>query len=101
MNPHSWNWDAWVVFGYAGQLCFTLRFIVQWVSSEKRKESFIPVYFWYFSLAGGLVLSFYAWHRRDPVFLLGQSAGLIVYIRNLMLIRNQKVAVQPVTPDQG
>jgi lipid-A-disaccharide synthase-like uncharacterized protein len=90
MNPQTWHWDAWVIFGYAGQLCFTLRFIVQWISSEKRKESHIPVYFWYFSLMGGLVLAVYAWHRRDQVFFLGQSVGLIVYVRNLMLIHRQK-----------
>ncbi|HVT02400.1 MAG TPA: lipid-A-disaccharide synthase N-terminal domain-containing protein [Thermoanaerobaculia bacterium] len=85
----AWNWDLWVAFGFAGQLLFTLRFLVQWITSEKSGRSVIPVYFWYFSLGGGLILSVYAWHKRDPVFFLGQSVGLIVYVRNLMLIRTE------------
>jgi len=87
---HAWSWDLWVVFGLAGQLLFTLRFLVQWISSEKSGRSVIPVYFWYFSLGGGLILSVYAFHKRDPVFFLGQSVGLIVYVRNLMLIRKSR-----------
>lgn len=90
LNPASW--DLWVAIGFLGQLCFSLRFIVQWISSERQKMSVIPIYFWYFSLAGGAILTAYAFHRRDPVFLLGQSMGLVVYVRNLMLIRNQQKA---------
>ena len=78
------NW--WVTLGIIGQTAFFMRFLVQWIASEKRGESFIPIYFWYLSLSGGLILLIYAIHIGDPVFSLGQSCGLIVYIRNLMLI---------------
>lgn len=80
------RWDFWVAFGLAGQMLFGSRFIVQWIASEKKKASHIPIVFWYLSLSGGLVTTVYAIHRRDPVFIIGQGAGLIVYIRNLMLI---------------
>jgi len=91
------NWDFWVAFGLAGQILFGSRFIVQWISSERKKTSHIPVVFWYLSLSGGLVTTFYAIHRRDPVFIIGQGAGLVVYVRNLMLIyRHQPDATQPV-----
>jgi lipid-A-disaccharide synthase-like uncharacterized protein len=80
------KWDLWVIFGLAGQLLFGSRFIVQWVASERKKASYIPVMFWYLSLSGGLVTTVYAIHRRDPVFIIGQGAGLLVYVRNLMLI---------------
>jgi lipid-A-disaccharide synthase-like uncharacterized protein len=90
------QWDLWVVFGLAGQMLFGSRFIVQWISSERKKESHIPVVFWYLSLCGGIVTAIYAIHRRDPVFIVGQSAGLIVYIRNLMLIyRNRNAQPEP------
>ena len=78
------NW--WVTLGIIGQTAFFMRFLVQWIASEKRGESFIPIYFWYLSLSGGLILLIYAIHIGDPVFSLGQSCGLIVYIRNLRLI---------------
>jgi len=90
MNLHPSTWDFWVAFGFLGQVSFSLRFIIQWISSERRKMSFIPIYFWYFSLAGGTILTIYAFHRRDPVFLVGQISGLVVYVRNLMLIRGQR-----------
>ena len=96
------NWDLWVVFGLAGQMLFGSRFVVQWIASERRKESHIPVHFWYLSLCGGIVTAIYAIHRRDPVFIVGQSAGLVVYIRNLMLIhrgRNAQPGPTPAAPD--
>jgi lipid-A-disaccharide synthase-like uncharacterized protein len=80
------NWDFWVLIGFAGQFVFAARFIVQWVSSERRRVSHIPIQFWYLSLIGGAITTAYAIHRRDPVFVVGQASGLIVYIRNLMLI---------------
>jgi lipid-A-disaccharide synthase-like uncharacterized protein len=76
----------WVIVGFAGQLLFSMRFLVQWIMSERARRSVMPIAFWYFSLAGGLVLLAYAIYRRDPVFMLGQSMGLIVYARNLWLI---------------
>jgi lipid-A-disaccharide synthase-like uncharacterized protein len=79
-----------LIFGFAGQALFSARFIVQWVASEARKQSVIPLAFWYFSLAGGVFLLIYAILRHDPVFILGQAAGLVVYIRNLVLIFRQR-----------
>lgn len=76
----------WIVIGFAGQLLFTSRFLVQWLASERRGESVVPVAFWWLSLAGGLTLLTYALYRQDPVFILGQGMGLFIYLRNLMLL---------------
>lgn len=76
----------WIVIGFAGQLLFTSRFLVQWLASERRRESVVPVAFWWLSLAGGLTLLTYALYRQDPVFILGQGMGLFIYLRNLMLL---------------
>jgi lipid-A-disaccharide synthase-like uncharacterized protein len=81
---------AWLVVGVLGQVCFFTRFLVQWIASERRRESVIPIYFWYFSIAGGVILLAYSIHRRDPVFILGQSVGLFVYFRNLWLIARRR-----------
>lgn len=77
---------VWLTIGFVGQALFFGRFFVQWLASEKLKQSVIPRAFWYFSLGGGLVLLAYAVHRRDPVFILGQATGLLIYFRNLWLI---------------
>ena len=82
--------NPWVIFGLLGQICFSLRFIIQWIQSERHRKSVIPISFWYFSLLGGLILFVYAIHRQDIVFTLGQGAGLIVYTRNLVLIARHK-----------
>lgn len=83
--------NGWVLFGMLGQILFGSRFIVQWLASERRKESTIPVAFWYLSLLGGLILFAYAfWYRQDIVFTIGQSAGVLIYVRNLMLIRRPR-----------
>lgn len=82
--------NGWLIIGLAGQIVFGLRFLVQWICSERRKESYIPLAFWYLSLLGGAILLAYAIHRQDPVFILGQSMGVIVYVRNLVLIAQQK-----------
>jgi lipid-A-disaccharide synthase-like uncharacterized protein len=76
----------WVMIGLLGQSLFFLRFFFQWLESEKKKDSVIPHIFWYFSIGGGAILLAYAVYRKDPVFILGQGMGLIVYFRNLMLI---------------
>lgn len=76
----------WIVIGFAGQLLFTSRFLVQWLASERRRESVVPVAFWWLSLAGGLTLLTYALYRKDPVFIMGQSMGIFIYLRNLMLL---------------
>jgi lipid-A-disaccharide synthase-like uncharacterized protein len=76
----------WLGVGLVGQALFSARFLVQWLSSERVKRSVIPLAFWYFSVAGGVTLLAYAIYRRDPVFIIGQGAGLFVYLRNLWLI---------------
>ncbi|MFQ5521842.1 MAG: lipid-A-disaccharide synthase N-terminal domain-containing protein [Candidatus Methylomirabilia bacterium] len=75
-----------LALGFVGQAFFSTRFLVQWIVSERKKESVVPIYFWYFSVAGGLALLTYAILRQDPVFIVGQGAGLFVYGRNLYLI---------------
>ncbi len=82
----------WLGIGFLGQAMFFMRFIVQWIASERSKRSVIPNAFWYFSLAGGIILLSYVIYRRDPVFILGQFTGLFIYIRNLMLLRNSSKA---------
>lgn len=89
--------NTWLMLGLAGQLLFGLRFLVQWVCSEWRQESYVPVLFWYFSIAGGFILLIYAIQRRDPVFITGQATGLIVYLRNLILIRQKATGIFPKT----
>ena len=78
--------DLWLTVGFLGQSLFSARFLVQWLVSEKRRRSVTPIAFWYFSLAGGLILLAYAIHRHDKVFIVGQASGLLVYVRNLVLI---------------
>ncbi|EGO64113.1 lipid A biosynthesis domain protein [Acetonema longum DSM 6540] len=78
------------MIGFLGQAIFSLRFIVQWITSEKEKKSVVPVVFWYLSIAGSLILLIYAIERKDPVFIVGQSAGFLIYFRNLVLIKNTK-----------
>ena len=76
----------WLIIGFTGQALFSMRFIVQWIYTERLRRSVIPLAFWYFSVAGGVTLLAYAIHRRDPVFILGQGAGLFIYLRNLYFI---------------
>ena len=89
---------AWLVIGFAGQALFTMRFLAQWIASERARKSTMPVAFWWLSLAGGAVLLTYALHRRDPVFALGQGAGLFIYARNLALIERQRRQTGQVAP---
>lgn len=80
----------WLVVGFLGQAFFFGRFLLQWIHSERRGRSLVPEAFWWMSLGGGLILLAYAVHRRDPVFILGQTAGAFVYVRNLMLIHRRR-----------
>ena len=80
----------WLVVGFAGQALFSMRFLIQWLYSEKRKRSVIPLAFWYFSLGGGLTLLSYTIFRKDPVFILGQATGVFIYTRNLQLIARER-----------
>ncbi len=84
------RFDLWLIVGLLGQLLFSMRFLVQWVASERHKKSIIPVSFWYFSIGGSFLLLAYAIKRQDPVFILGQSMGFVIYIRNLVLIDREK-----------
>jgi lipid-A-disaccharide synthase-like uncharacterized protein len=84
---------VWI--GFIAQFMFSMRFIVQWVATEKARASIIPETFWYFSLAGGLLLLAYAVYRMDPVFIVGQAAGLVIYVRNIYFIWLSKWAPSP------
>ena len=84
----------WMIIGFVGQGFFSARFIVQWVMSEIKKQSIIPLCFWYFSLLGGATLFAYAIYKEDPVFIVGQGAGLFIYSRNLYLIRKRSLKEQ-------
>lgn len=77
---------AWLIIGLFAQVMFSLRFIIQWLSSEREKRSVIPTAFWWFSLFGGLTLLAYGLHRREPVLILGQAMGVVIYARNIVLI---------------
>jgi lipid-A-disaccharide synthase-like uncharacterized protein len=81
--------DFWLVFGLLGQVFFFLRFFIQWIVSEVKKRSTVPEVFWYLSLLGGITLFIYAIHREDIVFIIGQGGGLIIYIRNIMLLKKR------------
>jgi len=91
----------WMVIGFSGQALFSARFLVQWIASESVKKSVIPVMFWYFSLLGGVTLLSYAIYRKDPVFIMGQGAGLVVYLRNLHLISREKKSKDKKTSPSG
>ena len=82
----------WLTIGFAGQALFSARFLVQWIASERQKRSVIPIAFWYFSLAGAVVLLSYAIYRRDPVFIVGQAGGSFIYLRNLYFVYRERGA---------
>ena len=84
------NFDVWVIVGLVAQAMFMMRFVVQWVASERVGRSIVPVAFWFFSVAGGAMLLVYSIVRQDPVFIAGQSLGLLIYFRNLYLIFREK-----------
>lgn len=82
--------QAFVALGFVAQGTFAARFIVQWIASERTGRSVIPMAFWYLSFSGGLLLTVYAVYRRDPVFIVGQASGLVVYTRNIVLRIREK-----------
>lgn len=89
----EWNDSStWLAFGLLGQAAFFSRFLVQWLASEREGRSVVPPVFWVLSLAGSVMLLVYAVHRREPVFVLGQSLGAFVYVRNLVLLRREPAA---------
>ncbi len=77
---------VWLALGMTAQLMFTLRFVVQWIATERARRSIVPETFWYFSFAGGAMLLVYAIYRRDPVFIVGQASGLFIYSRNIYFL---------------
>ena len=79
-----------LVIGFSGQGLFASRFVIQWIYSEKKGESYIPVIFWYLSIFGGIGLLTYALFRKDPVIIIGQLFGIFIYLRNLILIYKKK-----------
>lgn len=86
------QFSGWILLGFVAQGLFTMRFVVQWLASERAKRSVVPIAFWFFSTGGGTLLLIYAIHRQDPVFIAGQGLGLLIYIRNLWLIANERRA---------
>jgi lipid-A-disaccharide synthase-like uncharacterized protein len=92
----DWN-DAkiWLAIGFTGNALFFSRFLVQWIASERARRSYVPVAFWWLSIAGSLILLVYAIHRRDPVFTLAFLPNCVVYVRNLMLIRRERRSHEP------
>lgn len=80
----------WLIIGFVGQGLFFMRFLVQWVHSERAKRSLVPVTFWYFSVVGGAITLAYAIHKQDPVFIAGSSIGMLVYLRNLYFIFRER-----------
>lgn len=82
--------SAWIAVGLAGQVCFTMRFVVQWIATEREKKSVVPQSFWYLSIVGSLILLCYSVYRKDPVFIVGQAFGSFVYLRNLYFIHKEK-----------
>lgn len=81
---------VWLAIGLLGQTMFMMRFLVQWIHSERHQKSVIPVSFWYLSLVGGLTVLAYGLHKAEPVIILGQLPGTVVYARNLVLIYREK-----------
>jgi lipid-A-disaccharide synthase-like uncharacterized protein len=81
--------DPWILFGFAAQFVFFLRFVVQWLASEKRKESVIPVAFWYLSLGGTIMILIYSIRQKDIVFITASVLNALIYIRNLVLINSK------------
>jgi len=82
--------DRWVILGVAGQILFMMRFLLQWIVTERRRESTIPIAFWWCSLVGGLIVLLYGLVEREPIIILGQSCGFVVYTRNLFFIYKKK-----------
>ena len=84
------KFDWWVLLGFVAQAMFTMRFVVQWIASERQGRSVIPIAFWFFSIGGGVLLLGYALYRKDIVFILGQAFGVFVYVRNLYLVLRER-----------
>ena len=87
--------QLWMGIGFLGEALFGMRFVIQWVASERRKRSVVPVAFWYLSIVGAVIVLCYAIYREDPVFILGTGAPLLIYLRNLWFIRREPAGAAP------
>ena len=94
------DWNYLVIIGMIGNATFSMRFLMQWLASERQGESVIPVSFWYWSIGGSVIMCLYFIFRRDPVGILAYLPNSMIYIRNLMLIRKQKLAYTAAAPSQ-
>ncbi len=83
--------NPWVFLGFLGQAMFFSRWLIQWYASEKRKQSYVPLSFWYVSLAGAAMVMAYAIKQTDPVFMFGQMVGIAMYTRNIWLIHTHRI----------
>jgi lipid-A-disaccharide synthase-like uncharacterized protein len=93
------NHTVWLIIGFTGHAFFAMRFVVQWLYSERHRRSLVPTTFWYFSLVGGAILLSYAIYKRDPVFIVGQAMGLFIYMRFLYLARLEGTSASPHEPE--
>ena len=91
------QFSIWIAIGFIAQAMFMMRFVVQWIASERAGRSIVPIAFWFFSIAGGILLLIYSIIRQDPVYIAGQSLGLVIYFRNLWLIFKEKRRDQPIS----
>ena len=94
------DWNYLVILGLIGTFTFSMRFLVQWLASERQGDSVIPVSFWYWSIGGSIIMCSYFIFRRDPVGILAYLPNSLIYIRNLMLIRKRKFAYTAAAPSQ-
>jgi lipid-A-disaccharide synthase-like uncharacterized protein len=86
------KFDFWLAFGLIAQLLFTARFLVQWISSERAGQSVVPMAFWFFSMAGGMMTLVYGIAKREPLIIIGQSMATVIYVRNIMLILKNRAS---------
>ena len=87
--------DWWVALGFVAQALFSMRFLVQWIASERAGRSVVPTAFWVFSIGGGVLLFAYSLYRKDPVFIAGQGLGLFIYVRNLYFVMRERGQAAP------
>ena len=87
--------DWWVALGFVAQALFSMRFLVQWIASERAGRSVVPTAFWVFSIGGGVLLFAYSLYRKDPVFIAGQGLGLFIYVRNLYFVIRERGQAAP------
>ena len=102
-QEHRWlglDWSYLDILGVIGQAVFGYRFIAQWIASERQKESVIPVSFWYWSIAGSLILTVYWFFKRSPIGIIANLPNALIYLRNLQLIRKRKLAPTAAAPTQ-